>query len=243
MNDRNVNRLNMVNACLRLAESPEHRPVWDGKDPVAFTADFAALKAAAAETDVLAAQLGSIAAGAADAKAVAETALEDAAFLVATALRSFYKKTADSEGLRKVNFAKSYLQRLRDAQLVADARAIHAAAQSLATNSEAQARGVTASSIATLGAAIDVFDGLLSKPRTNLVNRNTLVRELATRVADHLEAIADLDDLVLQFGATPAGQRFAEAWQGARVIVDAGAGQAKEEPMVVPATASAAAAA
>lgn len=230
----------MINACLDLAASPEHRPVWDGQAPAAFAADFAILQAAVAETDLLAAQLGSLVAGAADAKAVAETALEDAAFLVATALRSFYKKTGDAENLQKVNFAKSYLQRLRDTQLVADARAIQTAAEALIAVPEAQSRGVTAAAVAKLGAAIEAFDGMLNKPRTNLVNRNTLVRELATRVADHLEAIADLDDLVLQFGGTPSGQRFVEAWQGARVIVDAGAGQTKEEAPVASAPTAAA---
>ncbi len=153
-----------------------------------------------------------------------------AADLVASALRGYYKKAGNTEAYGRVNFSKNYLQRLRDAQLVADTKAILAAAETVVAQPAAVIRGVTPGAIATLAAAIAAFEGLLTKPRTNLVTRNTLLRELATRVAGHLEELADLDDLVLQFGGTPAGQRFVAAWQAARVIVDAGGSQSPEEP-------------
>lgn len=236
MNNRNVNHLTMINACLAIALKPEYRGVWDGRPPIAFTDDFNALKDAMVETDGIAAQLAGTLAGAADAKAQAETQLEDAAYLVASALRGYYKKAGNTEAHGRVNFSKNYLQRLRDAQLVADTKAILTAAQEVVTQPAAVGRGVTPGAVATLTTAIAAFEALLTKPRTNLVTRNTLLRELATRVAGHLEELADLDDLVLQFGDTPAGQRFVAAWQSARVIVDAGGSQSPEPEPAAPAT-------
>ena len=229
MNDRIQNRLNMLNACLTLAHGPAHRAVWDGKEPLAFGEDLAALKTDLAATVSLAAQLGGALPGASDAKDEAETALEDAAYLVVTGMRSFYKKTGATEALGKINFSKSHLQRLRDAQLVADAAAILAAAQSAVTQPEAVKRGVTPAAVSALSAALAAYDALLAKPRTNQVSRNTLLRELTTRIGAHLEAIAGLDDLVLHFGATAEGRRFIDAWQSARVIIDAGASPAGDE--------------
>jgi hypothetical protein len=46
--------------------------------------------------------------------------------------------------------------------------------------------------------------------------------------------VNDLDDLVLQFGGTDAGQRFNEAWKGARIIVDSGSGHSTPAPAPVP---------
>ncbi len=53
------------------------------------------------------------------------------------------------------------------------------------------------------------------------------------RVAALLDAVSDLDDLVLQFDGTEAGRLFNEAWQGARIIVDSGSGYSS--PAVTPA--------
>lgn len=234
MNDRIQNRLNMLNACVTLAHGPANRAVWEGKEPLAFGEDLAALKTDLAATAALAAQLGGALPGASDAKDEAETALEDAAYLVVTGLRSYYKKTGATEALGKINFSKSHLQRLRDAQLVADATAILTAAQAAGTQPEAVKRGVTPAAVAALAQALAAYSALLTKPRTNQVTRNTLLRELATRLGAHLEAVADLDDLVLHYGATAEGRRFIDAWQSARVIIDAGGSPAIDDEPTTP---------
>ena len=41
--------------------------------------------------------------------------------------------------------------------------------------------------------------------------------------------VETLDDLVLQFDGTPAGQSFIAAWKQARLIVDSGHGAGGEE--------------
>ena len=45
-----------------------------------------------------------------------------------------------------------------------------------------------------------------------------------------LARLEDMDDLVLQFDGTAEGRTFIEAWQRARIIVDAGVGHEDEPP-------------
>lgn len=62
-----------------------------------------------------------------------------------------------------------------------------------------------------------------------------VLRLAAHHVAALLDAVSDLDDLVLQFDGTEAGQRFNEAWRRARIIMDSGSGHSA--PPVTPAPA------
>ena len=83
---------------------------------------------------------------------------------------------------------------------------------------------MVAARIAAYSAAIAEFDRLRNQPRGQIINRSTHLRDLTTRVAAHLEALLDLDDLVLQMDTTEAGRLFISAWNQARIIVDAGHG-------------------
>ena len=73
-------------------------------------------------------------------------------------------------------------------------------------------------------AAIADFQQLLDAPRQHVVDRGTLIREIALEVAALVALVTDLDDLVLQFHGTEAGRRFIEAWRRARIIVDSNGG-------------------
>ena len=66
------------------------------------------------------------------------------------------------------------------------------------------------------------------------MNRSALLREVETDIAALLEAVNDLDDLVLQFDGTEAGQLFNEAWKGAPIIVDTGSGHSTPAPTPAP---------
>jgi hypothetical protein len=94
---------------------------------------------------------------------------------------------------------------------------------------------VTAARIATLTAAINAFTAVMNNPRGQIVNRSTLLKEVDTDTADLLEQVADMDDLVMQFDGTDAGQQFIEAWKRARIIVDTG-GEHASTPPTPPAT-------
>lgn len=230
MNLRLQNQFNMVGACLSVAQSPAHKPVWEGKPPADFEADLAALQADHAAILAKAAQAEAATGGAADAKAAAESALEDAAYVLARALAYHFKKTGDLDRLGKVDLTKSGIMKLRTQELVNRATAIRDLAGETVGSPDAGRRGVTAARITTLTAAVEAFSRLMNTPRGQIVNRGALLKELETDVASLLENVRNLDDLVVQFDGSEAGRRFIEAWRRARIIVDSGGGTAAVPP-------------
>ena len=224
MNDSLTNQLTMIGSCITIADSPLHKPVWDGQAPLDFSVDFARLKTDYGQAAAVAALAGSATTGGADAKDVAETALENLAYQVARALAIHYKKTGNLTDRAKVDIRIGKLQKLRDQVLVTRTTEIRDLANVAKDESGAVGRGITTARIAALTAAIAVYDDLRNKPRGQIVNRTTHLRDLATRVGGLMEATHDLDDLVLQMDTTEAGRLFIAAWKQARIILDAGHG-------------------
>ena len=224
MNLRLQNQLNMVGACITVAQSPDYKPVWNGKEPADFGTDIAQLGTDYGAVTAKAAQADAATGGAADAKAVAETALEDAALLLARALANHFKKTGDLDRRGKVDMKKSAIMKLRTQDLVTQATAIRDLGTAAVNETDAAKRGVTAARVATLTAAITAFSKVMSTPRGQIVNKGALLREVDTDTAALVELVSDMDDLAVQFEGTEAGRRFVEAWKRARIIVDSGGG-------------------
>lgn len=224
MKIRLQNQLNMIGACINIATSAEHRPVWDGNEPLDFAADLAQIQNDYGSVAAKAAQAEVATGGAADAKGSAETILEDAAFILTRALANHFKKIGDLDRLGKVDLSKTAIVRLRTQELANKATAIRDLATVAQTEPNAAQRGVTAARIATLTAAITNFTAVMNSPRGQIVNRSALLREVETDTAALVERVSDLDDLVVQFDGTEAGQRFIETWKRARIIVDLGGG-------------------
>jgi hypothetical protein len=172
--------------------------------------------------------------GAADAKAAAETTLENAAYILARALASHFKKTSDLTSLGKVDIAKRGLQRLRNQDLIARTTEIRDLAVIAQAQPNAADRGVTATRSTALSDAISAFTAQNAKPRGQIVNRSALLKELETDTADLLHQAHDFDDLVLQFDDTDEGRRFITAWHRARHVVENGHGHTIEEPTTTP---------
>jgi hypothetical protein len=225
MNSRLQNQFNMIGACLTVAQSPDYKPVWQGKEPAEFATELAQLAADHGAVTAKAAQAEAATGGAADAKALAETALEDAAFVLARALAYHFKKTGDLDRHGKVDLTRSAIMKLRTQELVNRATAIRDLAAAAVNEPAAASRGVTAARVAALTAAIEAFRAVMNTPRGQIVNRGALLREVETDVAALLDRVSDLDDLAVQFDGE-AGRRFLEAWRRARIIVDSGGSQA-----------------
>jgi hypothetical protein len=226
MNIRLTNQINMVGACINVANSKDYVTVWTGNPPADFTTDFTQLQTDYAAVTAKAALADAASGGAGDAKAQAETALEDAAFILARALANHFKKTNNLEKLAQVDVTKSEIVQLRQQDLLDKTTAIRDLASATVAEPNAAGRGVTAARITTLTNAINAFTAVMNLPRGQIVNRSTLLKEVDTDTADLLEQVADMDDLVLQFDGTDAGKRFIEAWKRARIIVDSGGGHA-----------------
>ena len=225
MNSRLQVQLNMVGACITVAQSSDYKPVWNGQPPADFGTDIVQLATDYGAVTAKAAQADGATGGAADAKAVAETALEDAAFVLARALAIHFKKTGDLDRHGKVDVTKSEIQKLRTQELVNKTTSIRDLGTTAVSEAGAAGRGVTAARVAALTAAITAFSNVMSTPRGQIVNRSALLKEVETDVAALLEKVSDMDDLVVQFDAGEPGNRFKEAWKRARIIVDTGGGQ------------------
>ena len=224
MNIRLTNQINMVGACLTTANTPENKAVWNGNPPLDYTADIAKLQTGYTAVIQKAALADGATGGAGDAKAQAEAALEDAAFIIARPLANHFKKTSNLDKLGQVDVTKSEIVQLRQQDLLDKTTAIRNLANATVAEPGAAGRGVTAARITALTNAINAFTAVMNLPRGQIVNRSTLLKEVDTDTADLLEQVADLDDLVQQFDSTPAGQRFIEAWKRARIIVDTAVG-------------------
>lgn len=235
MEDRVENQLNMVGACITVAEDQNNILTWTGKEPAAFGPELALVKTAYGEASALAAQAAAATGGAADAKALAETALEDVCFTLTRGMAFHARKSNNAELLGKTNLTRTAIVRLRDQALLAKGRELGALGITVATEVDASIRGVSPARLAQLTGCVTRYEQLLSKPRGEIVNRATLLRELKTRVAGLVEMVRALDDLVVQFDGTPEGQRFMQAWKQARMIIDAGHGPGEDEPPTPPA--------
>jgi len=224
MNIRLTNQINMVGACLTTANTTENQAVWTGNPPLDFTTDIAKVQTGYTAVIQKAALADGASGGAGDAKAQAETALEDAAFILARALANHFKKTNNLDKLGQVDVTKSEIVQLRNQDLLDKTTAIRDLASATVAEPGADGRGVTPARITTLTNAINAFTGVMNLPRGQIINRSTLLKEVDTDTAALLEQVADMDDLVLQFDGTDAGKRFIEAWKRARIIVDSGGG-------------------
>ena len=230
MKDRITNQLDMAGACINVATKPEYQAVWNTTPPLDFVADFATFQAEYASITAAASAAYAATTGPASAKDLAETALENLAYVIARALCIHYKKIGNLTDRAKVDFTKSAIVRLRDQTLKTTCELIRDLANEARDDSGAMGRGITTARVASLGAAITAFTNLLSAPRGQVANRSILIRDVETRVASLMERLPDLDDLVLQYGDTPAGRAFIAAWKQARIIIDAGHGPTPEDP-------------
>jgi len=220
MNIRLSNQLHSVDACLALAHSKDHVGTWTGQEPVAFTTYLAVLQSDYSTVMAKAALAESAGGGAADAKAVAESTLENCAYVLARALALHFKKSKDFTRHAQVDVSRSDIVRLRENDLVSKTTAIRDIAAAVLTERGASSHGVTVERTEALASAIGTFKTAMAMPRGQIVNRATVLRELETDTAALMEQLSDLDDLVLQFDGSPAGERFIAAWKRARTIID-----------------------
>src|ERR1017187_3082127 len=102
MNNRTSNQLNMAGACINVATSKDYLNVWTGQAPADFEKDMGQLQADYASVTVKAALAESATGGGGDAKANAETFLENSAFVLARALANHFNKIGDPDRLGKV---------------------------------------------------------------------------------------------------------------------------------------------
>lgn len=164
--------------------------------------------------------------GSASDKASALTALGDAAFAIAGAVRTFAMDNDNHELAGRVDFSRTDVSRGRDNAIVARCRDIHAAAtENLASLAD---YGVTADKLTKLKKKIDAFNSLQPVPRKKISKRSAATKALPGYYSDADDALVEgLDKLVVQFKET--APEFVNEYESSRVIVDSG-GRSAIEP-------------
>jgi hypothetical protein len=156
------------------------------------------------------------------ATAVAETALENAAFVLTRVIVNRFKKTGNLARVGKVDFNKGEIAKMLTQELINKCAAIRAIGKTAVGEPATDNRGVKATRVPALSAAFTNFSKVMNTPRGQTVNHNALMREVETDIAALLDKVSGMDGLAGHFDGSDVGKRFIEAWKRAHTIMDFG---------------------
>lgn len=212
--------LHSFRACLNVAYSEDFIHIWRSSPPAEFRSEMAKLSEEVEALSQKAALAERVAGGAAEAKAIAQRALEESTYVLARALTLQFTRAGDFDRRGRVDLSRRDVTRVRTQDLLDRATAIRDIAASVVGQPGAEDRGITAERVEETSQAIATFSSLMGTPRGQLAHRGTLLRELEEGVKALRVRLSTLDDLVLQFNRTQDGLRLIGAWRRARVLVD-----------------------
>lgn len=213
-------RLKAFNRSLGVLDLAEHVALWKDKAPLIFTTKKA-------EADSMTAALADGAkkqetglGGIVDEKDREETELEDAAFVVAQALLSWFNDQKQETEAAEVDFSKSSWQGLRDQQLLTKSQRVIDLATAViggAKATQAAEYGITAEAVTGLTKERGDFDEIVNAPSVAQSIRKALTKGLRPAFALVEKKFKELDGLIIQFGKTDAGKAMIAAWKDARI--------------------------
>ena len=222
MHQKLTNRLNMVRACLNVAESPEYKSVWTSGPPVDFRTEIEQVAAQFEAVTTKGGLADAATGGGSDAKAAARLELENSTLVLARALALHFLRTGDLDRRGKVDLTRSGIQSQRAQGLANQATVIRDLANAVVAEPGAENRGISAQLVEEHEAAIARFSIAAGTPRGQIAKRSALLREVRSGVEAIVNRLHALDDLILQYGRAAIGRSFIAAWRAARVIVDSG---------------------
>lgn len=164
-----------------------------------------------------------------------ETELEDAAFILAQALLSWFNDQKQESEAAEVDFAKSSWQGLRDQQLLTKSQRVidlATAATSSPKAADAAEYGITPDAVAELVKEGKDYDDIVNEPGVAQSVRKALTKGLRLAFALVEKKFQELDALILQFGKTDAGKAMITAWKDARIQkgLNGGADKTEKKP-------------
>ena len=221
MNDQLLNRLTAFQTSRDTLFSAQWKPVWEGKSPVIFTDRAEEAKTALAGLEEFCRKHGVVITGSAEDKDREETELEDAAFNNAKALVEFYRAAGQETEAAKYDFPITRWRRLRDSELLTEAKSVRLAITALAAGpdaAEAAKYDLTPAVAAMLQKEAADYEGFLTAPTQAIIGRKGLTAQLRTQFNAVGAKFESLDNLAGKFGTTPAGRDFVAAYKSARII-------------------------
>jgi len=226
-------RLKAFNRSLGVLDLAEHVALWKDKAPVVFTTkhDEAASMTAALEDAAKKQEAGL--GGVVEEKDREEAELEDAAFVVAQALLSWFNDQKQETEAGEVDFAKSAWQGLRDQQLLTKSQRVIDLAKAVTGGTkavDAAKYGIIAEAVAELTKERKDYDDIVNEPGVAQSVRKALTKGFRPAFNLVEKKFKELDGLIIQFGKTDAGKGMIAAWKDARVQKGQNGGDDEKKP-------------
>jgi hypothetical protein len=233
MKDEFTNRLGMFDTALVTLNKPEHKAIWENQPPLVFTTKVADAGVAVTDLRAFCRKQETDITGAAADKAREEQEAIDATHAVARALVTWFRDQNDETNAAKVDLSPRAWGRLRDQQFLEKGRLVKQLADGVlagANAAQAVTYGITAAAVAAVQKEVEEYGAVISAPQASIADRKATTAQLRAKFNAVEAKFGVLDDLILQYGATPAGRAMVLAYQAARTVRDLGTGPQPPAP-------------
>ena len=244
MNDVLTSKLGSFQATLAVADKDENKAIWQNKPPLAFSECLLAARTAVAALAKAGADQSAAIRGSADALRGLRRQFENVLHLLARATFRCLKSTGEEEAAAKADLTPSDLRNARAVALAGIGETILNLAEPLTRSADSgqpvpgDKYGITAARFAEVDQLWTNYSTAVGAPASARARRKAITHALPGQFGTTEEKFAELDDLVIQFRGSEAGDRFVEAWFNARRIVDTGRRAARPNPAVASNTSS-----
>jgi hypothetical protein len=239
MKNEFTNRLGMFQTSIGILQDPKRQPLWFQQNPVIFTTKVATAAAGVIALEQFCQQQGIIPTGPAADKMRVEKALDASAHSLARALVTWFTDKNDLTNAAKVDFAPSDWLRFRDEVLLAKARVVRDLGNTVVADpaaTDAPKYDITAASVKVVDDGITAYDKFITAPQQAQSDRHSLTNQLRTRFNAVEDLFVQIDDMILRFNGTDAGQAMIAAYKAARIIRNYGHGPGTATPTPAPTT-------
>ncbi len=233
MKDTLTNKLDSFNNALAVADAVENKPLWDGQSPLAFAEGIAAVRISVASLASDGASQSQDITGTTGAFKLLRTDFETSLHKLARSTYRCLLKQGNTADATKVDLTPSNLHDARSSALagfgetVLDLADTQTTAPAPGQPAPGEKYGITPASVAVVDDLWTRYSTAVGVPASARSKRKAKTDALPGKFADTEELYSELDDLIIQFDTTPAGQHFIDSWFNARQVVALGRHAAK----------------
>jgi hypothetical protein len=240
MKDTITNKMTSFNGSLAVADDGKNVLVWQNQPPLAFNDGIATARAAVGKLASDGAEQSTDISGAAAALRGMRKQFEIALHPLARATFQCLTNLGRAEDAAKVDLTPTNLHDARAMALAGLGETVLNLAEPLAQAPAGQPApgdkyGVTAARVAGMDTLWQKYSTAVGAPLGARAKRKALTGGLPGKCAAVEAQFSALDDLIVQFKGTDAGDRFVAAWFNSRHVVDAGHRFEKPAPTPAPA--------
>ncbi len=238
MKDTLSNKLVSFYATLAVTDTPVHQAIWQNKIPLSFTEGLATTRAAVLELGRAGAEQSAPITGSAKALRELRNEFEIKLHILARATYQTLKKAGRTEDAVKTDLTPSDLHNARAVILSGLGETVLDLAEPLTLvpapgqASPGEKYGVTTALYNQVDDLWERYSTAVGAPVGARSKRKALTNSLPGKFSAVEDQFSDLDDLIIQFGSTEAGQEFVEAWFNARHVTPLGRRAAKPKVVV-----------